>query len=347
MLYEELSRLGLNIFLDYEELNNGYFNEKLYDAIENSKNVIIVLSKDSLNRCVNLNDWMTLEIKHAMETGVDIIPIMIEVFIFPDDIGEIEKLKMIQAVQYSRAYHKESLDRIVSRLSSIAMDNQIGEKKLKAQERSENKYFGDSNRTKELRRLNNQKRILKNFDKDVYEKVTRLYDDMVILDLGSNRGDLIIDRLGGADNLSKLLGIEYDEKVVNVANEKYGKDGVIEFFQADVESDDFSDKLEEAMNKMCIEEFNVIHISMLLLHLGKPFGLLKIIRRYLSSDGILVIKDIDDGLNISYPDEQNEFQRVVDIVNTLETAGYRHCGRQIYTLLKRTGYHNVVLEKMV
>ena len=96
---------------------------------------------------------------------------------------------------------------------------------------------------------------------------------------------------------------------------------------------------------MKIESFNVIHISMLLLHLKKPFNLLKVVRKYLSKDGVLFIRDIDDGLNIAYPDEKSDFKRVVDMCNILDTSGYRHCGREIYTLLKRTGYKNVVLEK--
>ena len=84
---------------------------------------------------------------------------------------------------------------------------------------------------------------------------------------------------------------------------------------------------------------------MLLLHLKNPFKLLKILRNYLSIDGVLFIKDIDDGLNIAYPDEKNDFKRVIDMCNTLDTSGHRHCGREIYTSLKRTGYQNVTLKK--
>lgn len=212
-------------------------------------------------------------------------------------------------------------------------------------QRNENKYFQLDKHKRELKRLNNQRRILREFDRDIYEKVQKEYDELVILDVGSNRGDLIIDRMGNAGNLGKLLGLEYDEASVKDANCTYGISDKISFFQMDVEADDFSDNLEECMAQMDIEKFNVIHISMLILHLKNPYKVLKKLRRYLSEDGIMLIKDIDDGLNFAYPDDDNEFKRVVSICSRNETSGFRESGRQIYTLLKRAGYASVRLEK--
>ena len=65
----------------------------------------------------------------------------------------------------------------------------------------------------------------------------------------------------------------------------------------------------------------------------------------LEKGGSVIIKDIDDGLNLAYPDEGKKFARAVEICARNDTAGYRHSGRQIYTLLKRSGYRDVRLEK--
>ena len=84
---------------------------------------------------------------------------------------------------------------------------------------------------------------------------------------------------------------------------------------------------------------------MVLLHLKSPFRLLKVVRKYLSRGGIIIIKDIDDGLNMAYPDPDGSFARIIDICNKNETSGFRHSGRQIYTLLHRAGYRNIALRK--
>lgn len=348
MLYNELKQRGLNVFFDYEELNEGLFNEKLYQAIEKSKNFIVVLSPNALDRCVNEDDWVKLEIFHAMNIKkCEIIPVRLPGFEYPDNLGDISDFKYIQAVTYSRFYHPESVDKVLHRLKNVQISDEVssGIEGLQEVGRVDNKYITDKNRLKEIRRLGSQKRILKNFDSEVYERVLSEIDDLTVLDVGSNRGDLVMDRIGKTGKLNKLLGIEYDEALVSQANDKYGIDGRIEFFQADVEADDFSDKLEEYMYKMQIEKFNVIHISMLLLHLSKPFNVLKTVKKYMAKGGIIIIKDIDDGMNLAYPDDNNDFKRVIDMCKTLETSGFRHCGRQIYTLLKRTGYRDVRLEK--
>jgi len=84
---------------------------------------------------------------------------------------------------------------------------------------------------------------------------------------------------------------------------------------------------------------------MLILHLKSPYKLLKTLRKYLKKGGSVIIKDIDDGLNLAYPDEGKKFARAVEICARNDTAGYRHSGRQIYTLLKRSGYRDIRLEK--
>lgn len=347
LLYEELTKRGLSVFFDIEELREGNFNNQLYSAILNSKNFIVIMSRQSLDRCVNENDWVNNEIKYALDEKINIIPIMMEEFQFPDKLGNIEAIRHIQAVQYIHLYHNASIEKICERLQDISWNNIPKGEIVETieEERFENTYINNDNHDKELARLNTQRKILKRFDIDVYEKIKEELDNLVILDIGTNRGDLIIDRFGNAESLEKIMGLEFDEKIVDEANKKYKIPGKIHFYNANVEANDFEEKLKNYMLEMKIESFNVIHISMLLLHLKKPFNLLKVVRKYLSKDGVLFIRDIDDGLNIAYPDEKSDFKRVVDMCNILDTSGYRHCGREIYTLLKRTGYKNVVLEK--
>lgn len=65
----------------------------------------------------------------------------------------------------------------------------------------------------------------------------------------------------------------------------------------------------------------------------------------LSEDGIIIIRDIDDGLNFAFPDDENVFERIYKICDENETSGLRRNGRRIYTNLVLAGFRNITLEK--
>ena len=74
-LQQALEKLGLRVFFDMEELTDGKFNDKLYDAIEQSKNVIFLMTEGALARCVNEGDWVRKELEHAMTSGRTLVPV--------------------------------------------------------------------------------------------------------------------------------------------------------------------------------------------------------------------------------------------------------------------------------
>ena len=345
LLYEHLKSVGLNPFFDLEELRSGQFNVKLYEAIEDSVNFLLVLPPKSLDRCQNEDDWLRLEIEHAIAKNKNIVPLMMSGFDWPDNLPEsMGRLPLFNAVKMSRDYFDAAISRLFTMLKGVKFENGILIKASGQEERTQNTYFFYEDK-KERRRLKIQQDLMRDFDYATYEKVKSGYDSLKILDLGTNTGDFIMDRLGNSSNLEKLIGLEYDEKSVQVANEKYGVENKIVFYKLNLEDEDFVSELEEIVDKQCVEKFNIINISMVLLHIKSPYKLLKNIRKFLSDDGIVIIKDIDDGLNLAYPDEKGEFARVVEICKKNETSGFRESGRQIYTLLNRAGYKKVKLEK--
>ena len=87
ILKNELKDRGLKVFHDVESLRSGDFNKQLYNEIERSRKVVLVLPPNALDRCINdRNDWVRLEIEHAINCGKDIIPIMMRGFVFPDNL---------------------------------------------------------------------------------------------------------------------------------------------------------------------------------------------------------------------------------------------------------------------
>ena len=344
LLYDRLHDMGLNVFFDLEELRSGKFNVKLFSAIDESANFLLVLPKDSLDRCKSEDDWLRIEIEYAIAKKKNIVPLMMNGFTWPSDLPETLKgLHLYNAVQMSREYLDASIERILSMCVNMAVK---GGKKASAEKdvREGNKYFTYDDK-KERRRLNTQQNLMRSFDAPAYDKVKGRYEKLTVLDLGANTGEFIMDRLGTSENLEKLVGVEFDEKAVQYANATYGKAGKIAFFRLDLESETFYDDLRGIMDENGISSFNVINLSMVLLHLKHPYRLLKGLRGILSKDGTIIVKDIDDGMNMAYPDDDGIFAKAVDICNREELAGYRKSGRQVYTLLYRSGFKHIIQER--
>ena len=116
LIATKLKSAGYSVFFDLESLRSGKFNEQLYKVIENCKDFISVLPPNALDRCVNEDDWVRLEICHAMKYNKNIIPVMLNGFTWPDPMPSgMEELCNYHALTSSSVEHfdmaMESLQR--------------------------------------------------------------------------------------------------------------------------------------------------------------------------------------------------------------------------------------------
>ncbi len=250
----------------------------------------------------------------------------------------------IQHTKFFDRSMQESTKEILFKISDILGRNILNvandEKKIS---RTKNTYFKDKD-LHELERLKVQQQLLKDFDRDAYNRLLEDKRDLVVLDLGSNDGSLVMDRLGCRDEVKKIIAIEIDPETVKRSNEKYQEDK-IEFFCLDLESKDFMESLNQIMLDQGIEAFDFVNISMILLHIENPERLLWKLRKVLKPKASVFIRDIDDGFNVAYPDPQNIFQKTMDICARRKESGYRKSGREIYSILHNAQYTNIRLEK--
>ena len=75
LLKPELEKRGFTVFLDFDELNDGVFDQRIKDAISASPVFLLILSRGALDRCVNDGDWVREEILHAESCHCHIIPV--------------------------------------------------------------------------------------------------------------------------------------------------------------------------------------------------------------------------------------------------------------------------------
>ena len=70
-----LIQRGYRVFLDYDELTDGVFSDKIVAAIKESPVFMLVLSAGAMERCSNDGDWVRKEITLAVEQRKHIVPV--------------------------------------------------------------------------------------------------------------------------------------------------------------------------------------------------------------------------------------------------------------------------------
>ena len=76
LIEKELKSRGYNVFLDYEELDKGLFDEKIVGAIASSKIFLMVLTPLYLSRCNREVDWVRKEIQLAIAQKKELVPVV-------------------------------------------------------------------------------------------------------------------------------------------------------------------------------------------------------------------------------------------------------------------------------
>ncbi|MBE6310512.1 MAG: TIR domain-containing protein [Bacteroidales bacterium] len=117
LIATRLRSAGYSVFFDMETLRSGKFNVQLYEVIDNCKDFLLVLPPNALDRCVNEDDWVRLEVLRAMGGDKNIIPIMLNGFTWPNPmpIG-MEELCNYQAVTASSVeYFDLSMEKLQKR----------------------------------------------------------------------------------------------------------------------------------------------------------------------------------------------------------------------------------------
>ncbi len=119
IVQEKLKSLGYRVFLDFEDLRTGKFNEQLYSVITESSDFIVVMSPGCLDRCQNTGDWLRLEVEHALKNKRNIIPIMLRNFAWPETMPSgMEELKFMNGLSASDEFFDAFIKRLVTFLKS-------------------------------------------------------------------------------------------------------------------------------------------------------------------------------------------------------------------------------------
>ena len=118
-LRDILTAKGYSVFFDVDSLRSGNFNTALLDVIKNCTDFIIILSPNSLDRCVNEGDWVRRELACALQAGKNVIPVTSAKFHFPEKLPEdINDVRWKNAVAVNIDYFDAMVDKLISFLDS-------------------------------------------------------------------------------------------------------------------------------------------------------------------------------------------------------------------------------------
>ena len=118
LICESLKNRGYTVFFDYDALKGGPFDKRLLSAIEGCKDFLLVLPEGGLDRCEDEEDWVRLEIAHALKHKKNIIPVMLPGFAFPKKLpDDIDAVRFYNGVRFLMDYYDAVIDKIVEKLS--------------------------------------------------------------------------------------------------------------------------------------------------------------------------------------------------------------------------------------
>lgn len=323
----------------------GDYATSICTAISESKIFVLVLNENSSNSDHCLNE-VEMAYMANMEKNHSII-----IMPFKVDNKSLNKameyyVKRLHWIDATTNSLENAINELLSKIASIlniSLEGKCDNLIIKdIKDRHANKYIEYVKYEQD--RLAKQSEISKQFDQPIYDKLVIGKDNLTVLDIGAGNGTLIIDRLGAKSEVSKIIGLEFNQSAVDYAN-NIGCSKA-KFFQCDLESSDFEEKLKKILHDNDIEKIDFINMSMIVLHLSNPFSVLKILRKYIHKDGIILVKDIDDGLNIAYPDPNGYIEKTVKICLRNEDSGYRLSGRQVFNYLKLAGFTDIKMEKI-
>jgi len=257
---------------------SGDYATSIVNAIEKTKIFVIILNVAASNSPHVLNE-VEIAYKKLLDKNIYIIPF------------KIDNSSLSRAMEYylKRLHWIDAttvdLDKAIEELRKniLSFLGIKGEKKHLINKRKLNTVPFKNSNISEIERLKLQQEIMNSFDNPFYNKVINSFNHIHLLDLGSNNGEFIMDRVGDNSKIETLTGIEYDEGNVKEANELFGSDRV-KFFQANVEAKGFQDEIKHICEERKIDGFNIVNISMLLLHLQNPYQLLKTVRMHLKRE---------------------------------------------------------------
>src|SRR5208283_4719614 len=124
LIRSHLAQQGLRVFMDVTDLGSGFFDESLLRRIVATRNFVLILAPHALDKCHEEGDWLRREIRQAIESDCNIVPVKLPGFKFPKELPEdIRALPRYQSVEYSHLFFDAMMERLLGMLDAPSAGN--------------------------------------------------------------------------------------------------------------------------------------------------------------------------------------------------------------------------------
>ncbi len=339
-IYKELTSRGISAFysnVKLLELGEATYKKAIEDALDQSSILVCILSCKEFST----SKWVEYERESFHEdilsgrnpNGV-IVPYLGDLHgnDVPRSIRNYESFSM-------GAHTPHDVCEFVSNIINKRRGAEVKSQKTSLTTgKSSSQYSPEYGR--EERRLKIQARETHNADMPAINYcLERLNKEKIyILDAGCAYGYVTKDRFAGIPN-AFVLGVDRSEGCLETARQRFSAPNIV-YEQLNLESETFTDDIEDLMDKHGIQKFDIIFSSLVIHHLNNPNKFLRRIRRYLSNDGYIIIRGSDDGSVMTYNDD-GLIDKVIKLHLSTDGISDRENGRKIYHQLITSGYKNV------
>jgi hypothetical protein len=130
-VFGDLTHNGYDVFVDYDGIASGNFETAILENIKARAHFLVLLTPTALERSAEPSDWMRLEIEAALDSGRNIVPLMLDGFNFSAPsirsqlVGKLEGLSQINGLPVPEGYFTEAMERLRNRFLNIQVDTEL------------------------------------------------------------------------------------------------------------------------------------------------------------------------------------------------------------------------------
>ncbi|XP_065215640.1 NAD(+) hydrolase sarm1-like [Planococcus citri] len=134
LLKTHLKYNNFEAFLDVKNLGVGRFDESLLRNIEETRNFVLVLTPNALDRCIgddDCEDWVHKEIKAALNSNCKIIPVFDSQFKWPqeDDLpADMKGICLYNGLRWDHENQEAVIDKLIRFIKGEAPELDVAAK---------------------------------------------------------------------------------------------------------------------------------------------------------------------------------------------------------------------------
>jgi TIR domain len=139
-VFGDLTRHGYDVFIDYDGIASGSFETAILENIKARAHFLVLLTPAALERSRDPKDWMRIEIEAALDSGRNIVPLMLEGFNFgaaaaqSQLTGKLEALPQYNGLQIPEGFFQEAMERLRNRFLNVPVDSVLQPASVSAQQ---------------------------------------------------------------------------------------------------------------------------------------------------------------------------------------------------------------------